>query len=274
MSSPSPALPGFRLSLGLGLLFLSLIVLLPMAALVLQASHGSSGEIWRAVTHPRILASYQVTVITALIAALFNGLFGLLMAWILVRYRFPGRRLLDALMDLPFALPTAVAGLTLSALFATNGWVGSLLLPLGIRISYTEAGIVLAMAFTSLPFVVRTIQPVLEDMGPEYEEASASLGAAPWQTFLRVVLPILFPALVVGTSLSFVRNLGEYGAVIFIAGNRPFETEVVSLMVFTRISEYEYHAAASVALLVAVTSLSILSLVHLALTPLIRRLRD
>jgi sulfate/thiosulfate transport system permease protein len=269
----SSALPGFRLSLGLSLLFVSLIILLPMAALVMQVAHGSAEEIWRAVTRPRVMASYRVTVVTALIAALLNGVFGMLMAWILVRYTFPGRRLLDALMDLPFALPTAVAGLTLSALFAANGWVGSLLLPLGIRISYTEAGIVLAMLFTSIPFVVRTIQPVLEDMGPEYEEAAASLGASSWQTFWRVVLPVLFPAWAAGVSLSFVRNLGEFGAVIFIAGNMPFRTEVTSLMVFTRISEFEYHAAASIAVLVMVTSLLLLALIQWLLTPIIRRQR-
>lgn len=273
MSYPPSALPGFRLSLGLGLLFLGLIVLLPMAALVVQAGHGSAGEMWRAITHPRVLASYRVTVITALIAALLNGLFGLLMAWILVRYRFPGRRLLDALMDLPFALPTAVAGLTLSALFAANGWVGSLLLPFGIRVSYTEAGIVLAMLFTTIPFVVRTVQPVLEELEPEYEEAAISLGASGWQTFARVVMPVLYPALAAGIAFSFVRNLGEFGAVIFIAGNMPFKTEVIPLMIFTRLSEYEYHAAACIAVLVAATSLALLALVHLALTPLIRRQR-
>lgn len=273
MSRSTSVLPGFRLSLGLGLLFLSLIILLPIAALVVQASTGSAQEFWRAVTHPRVLASYKVTLITSLIAALINGLFGLLMAWILVRYRFPGRRLLDALMDLPFALPTAVAGLTLSALFATNGWVGSLLLPFGIKISYTEAGIVLAMLFTTIPFVVRTVQPVLEDMSPEYEEAASSLGATPWQSFFLVVLPVLYPALITGIALSFVRNLGEFGAVIFIAGNMPFKTEVISLMIFTRLSEFEYQAAASVALLVAATALLILGLVQLALTPLIRRIK-
>lgn len=273
MGSSTSALPGFRLSLGLGLLFLGLVILLPVAALVLQASAGSLHDFWRAVTHPRVLASYRVTLITGVIGALINGLFGLLMAWILVRYRFPGRRLLDALMDLPFALPTAVAGLTLSALFATNGWVGSLLLPFGIRVSYTEAGIVLAMVFTSIPFVVRTVQPVLEDMGPEYEEAAISLGASSWQTFFRVVLPVLYPALIVGIGLSFVRNIGEFGAIIFIAGNMPFQTEVISLMIFTRLSEYEHHAAASIAVLVAATALMVLGLVQLGLTPLIRRLR-
>jgi sulfate transport system permease protein len=273
MSRSVSVLPGFRLSLALGLLFLSLIILLPIAALVVQTSTGSWQEFWRAVTHPRIVASYRVTLITSFIAALLNGAFGLLMAWILVRYRFPGRRLLDALMDLPFALPTAVAGLTLSALFATNGWVGSLLLPFGIRVSYTEAGIVLAMLFTTIPFVVRSVQPVLEDLGPEYEEAAASLGASGWQTFRRVVLPVLYPALISGIALSFVRNLGEFGAIIFISGNMPFETEVISLMIFTRISEYEHHAAASVAVLVAATALMILALVQLALSPLVRRMR-
>jgi sulfate transport system permease protein len=273
MSRSVSVLPGFRLSLALGLLFLSLIILLPIAALVVQAGTGTWQEFWRAVTHPRILASYRVTLITALIAALLNGAFGLLMAWILVRYRFPGRRLLDALMDLPFALPTAVAGLTLSSLFAANGWVGSLLLPYGIRISYTEAGIVLAMLFTTIPFVVRSVQPVLEDLGPEYEEAAASLGASGWQTFSRVVLPVLYPALISGIALSFVRNLGEFGAIIFISGNMPFETEVISLMIFTRISEYEHQAAASVAVLVAATALIILALVQFALSPLVRRMR-
>lgn len=244
-----------------------------MAALVLQAAQGSVEETWRAISHPRVLASYRVTLLAGLIAALMNGAFGLLMAWILVRYTFPGRRLLDAIMDLPFALPTAVAGLSLSALFAANGWVGSLLLPMGIRIAYTEAGIVLAMLFTSIPFVVRTVQPVLEDMAPEYEEAATSLGASPTQVFLRVILPGLLPALAAGIALSFVRNLGEFGAVIFIAGNKPFQTEVTSLMIFTRIAEFEYHAAAAIAVLVMLTSLVLLTLVQLVLTPLIRRQR-
>lgn len=271
--SSSSALPGFRLSLGLSLLFVCLIILLPVAALMLQVTQGSFDEFWRAVTHPRVLASYRVTLLTALVAALLNGLFGTLMAWILVRYDFPGRRLLDALMDLPFALPTAVAGLTLSSLFATNGWVGSLLLPFGIRISYTEAGIVLAMMFTSIPFVVRTIQPVLEDMAPEFEEAAISLGASSLQVLFRIVMPVLYPALAAGVSLSFVRNLGEFGAVIFIAGNLPFKTEVTSLMVFTRISEFEYQAAASIAILVMLTSLLLLALVQLWVTPMIKRQR-
>lgn len=263
LSRPKRVLPGLTLSLGLSVFYLSLIVLLPAITLVIKAAEVSWGELVFYFTDPRLLASFKVTFLAAAIATVFNGLLGLLLAWILVRYEFPGRRLLDSLIDLPFALPTAVAGLTLSALFATNGWVGQWLAPLGITVSYTLYGIVVAMFFTSLPFVVRSLQPVLEDLSPEYEEAAESLGATRGQIFRRVVWPHIFPAFVQGVGLSYVRCLGEFGAIIFIAGNMPFSTEVISLMVFTYIGEYNYVAAAVVALFILTTSLILLLLLQL-----------
>lgn len=256
-------LPGFTLSLGLGVFYLSLIVLLPAITLVLQSFEISWDEFVFFLSDPRLIASFKVTFGAAALASVLNGLLGLLLAWILVRYEFPGRKLVDTLVDLPFALPTAVAGLTLSALFAENGWIGRYLMLLDVKISYTSAGIILAMVFTSIPFVVRTLQPVLEDLSPEYEEAAASLGANKMQVFLRIILPHIRPALIIGTALAFVRSLGEFGAVVFIAGNMPYETEVVSLMIFTYIGEYNYPAAAAVALLILTVSLLLLLLIQL-----------
>lgn len=258
----SRVIPGFRLSLGLGIFYLSLIVLLPTITLVLQSLEISWDEFVFYMTDPRLLASFKVTFLAAAFATFINMFLGLLLAWILVRYEFPGKKLMDTLIDLPFALPTAVAGLTLSALFATNGWVGQYLAPFDIKISYTFVGIVLAMLFTSIPFVVRTVQPVLEDLSPEFEEAAASLGANKLQTFFRIILPHVTPALTIGVSLSFVRSLGEFGAVIFIAGNMPYETEVVSLMIYTYIGEYNYSAAAAVAMVILVVSLLLLLMVQ------------
>lgn len=256
-------LPGFRLGLGLSVLYLSLIVLLPATTLVWQAGQVRWSEMIFYFTDPRLLASIRVTFFAAACAALCNALLGLLLAWILARYEFPGRKLADTLIDLPFALPTAVAGLTLSALFAQNGWIGKLLAPLGIEVSFTITGIILAMTFTSLPFVVRSLQPVIEDLSPEYEEAAECLGATRTQIFFRVILPTLIPALSMGTALALVRSLGEFGAVIFIAGNKPFATEVVSLMIFTYIGEYAYEAAAAVAFFLLSVSLLILLIVQL-----------
>lgn len=265
-------LPGFTLSLGLSVLFISLVMLLPLCTLLLQTAQLSWSEFWFAVTDPRVVAAYKVTLLTAACAALLNGIFGLLLAWILVRYQFPGRTLIDALVDLPFALPTAVAGLTLSALFATNGWIGSLFDQFGIKISYTQVGIVLAMMFTSIPFVVRTVQPVLEDLGPEYEEAAETLGASPSQSFRRVVFPHILLPLSTGVALSFIRSLGEFGAVIFIAGNMPFKTEVASLMIFTRIQEYEHLAAAAIATVILGASLILLFVVQILQARFLKRL--
>lgn len=257
-----PVLPGFGLSLGCGLLFTCLILLLPLSALVMQLSHMSLAQYWAIISHPQMIAAYRVTLLSAAIASIFNAFFGMLMAWILTRYRFPGRSLLDGLVDLPFALPTAVAGLTLAGLFSLNGWYGQWLAQIGIKVSYTWLGIAVAMAFTSIPFVIRTVQPVLEELGPEYEEAAQTLGASPWQCFRRVVLPEVSPALIAGTTLSFTRSIGEFGAVIFIAGNIAWKTEVTSLMIFIRLQEFDYPAASAVASVILAASLILLFAVN------------
>lgn len=255
-------LPGFGLSLGSTLFYTCLILLLPMSALVVQLSQMSWAEYWSVITHPQIIAAYKVTLLSAGVASIFNAFFGMLLAWIITRYRFPGRQLLDGLMDLPFALPTAVAGLTLATLFSTQGWYGVVLDKFDIKVINTWIGIAVAMAFTSLPFVVRTVQPVLEELGAEYEEAAQTLGASRWQAFRKVVLPELSPALFAGTVLSFTRSLGEFGAVIFIAGNIAWQTEVVSLMIFVRLQEFDYPAASAVASVILLVSLVLLFLVN------------
>ncbi|WP_110599138.1 sulfate/thiosulfate ABC transporter permease CysT [Salinicola lusitanus] len=265
-------LPGFGLSLGISLTFVSLVLLLPLTSLVGQLSQLSWSQYWFLITDPRLLASYAVTLFGAGVAALFNAAFGLLMAWVLVRYEFPGKRLVDALMDLPFALPTAVAGITLATLYSSNGWIGRLLEPWGISVSYTWIGIALAMAFTSIPFVVRTVQPVLEDLPAEVDEAAMTLGASDGHAFRRVILPYLWPALVTGTGLAFVRSLGEFGAVIFIAGGKPYETEITSLMVFVKLQEYDYAGASAVASIVLATSLALLLAINLWQGRFIKRL--
>ncbi|WP_251978422.1 sulfate/thiosulfate ABC transporter permease CysT [Salinicola avicenniae] len=265
-------LPGFGLSLGVSLTFVSLILLLPLTSLVGQLSQLSWSQYWFLITDPRLLASYGVTLLGAGVAALFNAAFGLLMAWVLVRYDFPGKRLVDALMDLPFALPTAVAGVTLATLYSSNGWIGRLLDPLGLSVAYTWVGIALAMAFTSIPFVVRTVQPVLEDLPAEVDEAAVTLGARDGHAFRRVILPYLWPALVTGTGLAFVRSLGEFGAVIFIAGGKPYETEITSLMIFVKLQEYDYAGASAVASIVLATSLALLLAINLWQGRFIKRL--
>lgn len=218
------------------------------------------------------MASYKVTVGSALIASLFNGLFGLLLAWVLVRYTFPGKRILDALVDLPFALPTAVAGITLATLYSANGWIGSVLAELGIKVAYTPLGIIVAMAFTSIPFVVRTVQPVLEEISREEEEAGMTLGASDAAVFWKVILPSLKPALLVGTALSFTRSLGEFGAVIFIAGNMPYISEITSLMIFVRLQEFDFPAASAIASVVLLTSLLLLLMINLWQGAYLRRI--
>jgi sulfate transport system permease protein len=265
-------LPGFGLSLGISLTFVSLILLLPLTSLVGQLSQLSWSQYWFLITDPRLLASYAVTLFGAAVAAIFNAAFGLLMAWVLVRYEFPGKRLVDALMDLPFALPTAVAGITLATLYSSNGWIGRLLEPLGFSVSYTWIGIALAMAFTSIPFVVRTVQPVLEDLPAEVDEAAMTLGASDGLAFRKVILPYLWPALVTGTGLAFVRSLGEFGAVIFIAGGKPYETEITSLMIFVKLQEYDYAGASAVASIVLATSLALLLAINLWQGRFIKRL--
>jgi sulfate transport system permease protein len=240
-------IPGFGLALGTTVLYLGAIVLLPLCALVLKAADIGLGQLWTILSAPRTLSAIRVTVTMALAATLFNAVYGLLLAWVLARYKFPGKRLLDALVDVPFALPTAVAGLALTALFARNGWFGAPLDALGIQVSYTPLGIAIAMAFTSVPFVVRTVQPVIEDLGTDVEEASRSLGASDLQILRRVIFPAIFPAFLAGCSLAFARSLGEFGAVIFIAGNQPMKTEIVALLAFIRLEEYNYGAAAAIA---------------------------
>ncbi|MHB0774465.1 sulfate/thiosulfate ABC transporter permease CysT [Halomonas sp. WWR20] len=265
-------LPGFGLSLGITLTFVSLVLLLPLTSLVGQLSELTLAQYWAVITEPRIVASYSVTIFAAAVAAMVNALFGLLMAWVLVRYEFPGKRLVDALMDLPFALPTAVAGITLATLYSSSGWVGGLLEPLGLEVAYTWVGIALAMAFTSIPFVVRTVQPVLEDLPGEIDEAALTLGASDGLAFRRVILPHLWPALVTGTGLAFVRSLGEFGAVIFIAGNMPYETEITSLMIFVRLQEYDYAGASAIASVVLAVSLLLLLVLNLWQGRFIKRL--
>lgn len=265
-------LPGFTLSLGVSLLFVSLILLLPATGLIMQTSEMSFIDYWQVITDPRLLASYKVTLGSALIASVFNGLFGLLLAWVLVRYTFPGKRILDALVDLPFALPTAVAGITLATLYSTNGWLGSILAEVGIKVAYTPLGIIVAMAFTSIPFVVRTVQPVLEEISREEEEAGMTLGASDAAVFWKVILPSLKPALLVGVALSFTRSLGEFGAVIFIAGNMPYVSEITSLMIFVRLQEFDFPAASAIASVVLLTSLLLLLMINLWQGAYLRRI--
>ncbi|AEF46759.1 sulfate ABC transporter, inner membrane subunit [Serratia sp. AS12] len=256
--SSKRVLPGFGLSLGSSLFYTCLILLLPLSALVMQLAQMSLAQYWEVISNPQVVAAYKVTLLSAGVASLFNAVFGMLMAWILTRYRFPGRTLLDGLIDLPFALPTAVAGLTLAGLFSTTGWYGQWLAYFDIKVTFTWLGIAVAMAFTSLPFVVRTVQPVLEELGPEYEEAAETLGATRWQSFRRVVIPELAPALLAGTAISFTRSLGEFGAVIFIAGNIAWKTEVTSLMIFMRLQEFDYPAASAIASVILAASLLLL----------------
>ena len=251
-------LPGFTLSLGVTLFYLGVIVLLPLCALALKAGGIGWEQFVRVVASERAIATYRVTLGAAALATLFNAFYGLLMAWVLVRYDFPGKRLLDALVDLPFALPTAVAGLALSALFAGNGWFGQYLEPLGIKVAYTPLGIAVAMAFTSAPFVIRTVQPVLEDLETDVEQAAETLGARPWQIFTKVVFPAIFPAFLAGCTLAFARAIGEFGAIIYIAGNKPFQTEITALLVFIRLDEYDYPAAASIAAVVLLAAFSLM----------------
>lgn len=272
LSSSKRVLPGFGLSLGSSLFYTCLILLLPLSALVMQLAQMSLAQYWEVISNPQVVAAYKVTLLAAGVASLFNAVFGMLMAWILTRYRFPGRSLLDGLIDLPFALPTAVAGLTLAGLFSTTGWYGQWLAYFDIKVTFTWLGIAVAMAFTSLPFVVRTVQPVLEELGPEYEEAAETLGATRWQSFRRVVLPEVAPALLAGTAISFTRSLGEFGAVIFIAGNIAWKTEVTSLMIFVRLQEFDYPAASAIASVILAASLLLLFSINVLQSRFGRRL--
>jgi sulfate/thiosulfate transport system permease protein len=255
-------LPGFGLSLGFTLGYLSLIVLIPLSAVFFKAAGMGPQEFWAAVSSPRVVASYKLTFGASLLAAAINAVFGLLLAWGLTRYTFPGRKVVDALIDLPFALPTAVAGIALTAIYAKNGWVGSLLDPLGIQIAFGPPGVLVALTFIGLPFVVRTVQPVLEDLETEYEEAAASLGATRWQAFQRVVFPALLPALLTGFALAFARAVGEYGSVIFIAGNIPMVSEITPLIIITKLEQYDYKGATAVASVMLIISFLLLLLIN------------
>jgi sulfate/thiosulfate transport system permease protein len=248
------AIPGFALTLGFTVSYLSLIVLIPLAVLVARAGTLGLDGIWRVATTPRVLAALEVSFFISAAAALVNAVFGVIVAWVLVRYEFPGKRLLDAAVDLPFALPTAVAGIALAALYAENGWIGSLFAPWGVKIAFTPLGILVALVFIGLPFVVRTVQPVLQDFDREIEEASATLGATRRQTVFHVVLPALMPALLTGVALAFARAVGEYGSVIFIAGNMPFVSEIAPLLIVTKLEEFDYAGAAAIATVMLVIS--------------------
>jgi sulfate transport system permease protein len=256
-------LPGFGLSLGYTLAYLSLIVLVPLAAVFIKSAALSPSQFWDVVTAPRVMASYRLSFGASLLAAAINVVFGLLLAWSLVRYNFPGKRIVDALVDLPFALPTAVAGIALTALYAGNGWLGQYLEPLGIKVAYTPLGVLVALIFIGVPFVVRTVQPVLEDLDVEFEEAAASLGASRWQTIERVVLPMLAPALLTGFALAFARAVGEYGSVIFIAGNLPMVSEITPLIIITKLEQYDYVGATAVAAVMLVVSFVLLLVINL-----------
>jgi sulfate transport system permease protein len=257
LKQPS-VIPGFGLTLGYTVLYLSLIVLLPLSALFVRSASLPWEQFWHTVTEPRVLASYRLTIGASFIGASINVVFGFILAWCLVRYRFPGRRILDALVDLPFALPTAVSGIALTTIYSQHGWLGQYLEPLGIKAAFSPLGITIALTFIGLPFVVRTVQPALEELDHEAEQAAASLGATRWQAFWRVILPSVLPAVVTGFALAFARALGEYGSVVFIAGNMPFKTEITSLLIVTKLEQYDYAGATAIAATMLVASFVIL----------------
>jgi len=256
-------LPGFGPTMGYTLLYLSLVVLIPLSALVFKTAGLSWNDFLEAVAAPRVLASYRITFGAALAAAGINAVFGVLVAWVLVRYPFPGKRLVDALVDLPFALPTAVAGITLATVYSANGWVGRYLEPRGIKVAFTPLGIIIAMTFIGLPFVVRTVQPVIEELDAEIEEAAACLGASRWQTFRRVLFPLLTPSVLTGFALSFARGVGEYGSIIFIAGNMPMVSEITPLIIITKLEQYDYQGATAVATVMLLASFIMLLVINL-----------
>ena len=258
MATRKNVLPGFNLSLGYTIFYLSLIVLIPLSAAFIKTTELSWNEFWAVVSTPRVVASYKLTFGASFIAALINAVFGLLTAWVLVRYTFPGKKIIDALVDLPFALPTAVAGIALTAVYSNNGWIGSWLEPHGIKVAFTPLGVVVALTFIGLPFVVRTVQPVLEDLEAETEEAAASLGANRWQTFYKIIFPAVWPALLTGFALAFARAIGEYGSVIFIAGNMPMVSEITPLIIITKLEQYDYAGATAVAVVMLVISFILL----------------
>jgi len=265
LALPKPSrrvLPGFGLSLGFTLFYLGLLVLLPLSAAFIKTAGMDWSDFWSAVAAPRVVAAYRVSFGLSLLAALVNVFFGLIVAWVLVRYSFPGRQMVDALVDLPFALPTAVAGITLTALLAKNGWIGSRLEPLGIQVAYTPLGVTVALIFIGIPFIVRTVQPVLEDLEPELEEAAASLGAGRLDTFRRVLFPSLWPALVTGFAMAFARAVGEYGSVVFISGNIPMKTEIAPLVIVTELEQWNYAGATAIAAVLLVASFGMLLVIN------------
>jgi len=263
LGTKNSVLPGFGPSLGYTILYLSFIVLIPLSALFFKSATLTWDQFLVAVSAPRVLASYRITFGSALFAAAVNGVFGVLVAWVLVRYRFPGKKLIDALVDLPFALPTAVAGITLASIYSPNGWLGRYLEPHGIKVAFTQLGIMVAMIFIGLPFVVRTVQPVLEDLDQELEEAAACLGASRWQTFCRVIFPTMLPAVLTGFALAFARAVGEYGSIIFIAGNMPMVSEITPLLIITKLEQYDYAGATAIATVMLVVSFFLLLSINL-----------
>ena len=262
LKQPS-VLPGFGLTLGFALFYFSLIVLIPLSGLFIKTSTLTWSQFVHTVTEPRALASYRLTFGASFLGALINGFFGSVVAWVLVRYRFPGRSIVDALVDLPFALPTAVAGITLTAIYSSNGWIGQYLEPLGLKIAFTPLGILVALTFIGLPFVVRTVQPVLQDLDKEVEEAATTLGASRWQTVRAVIMPELWPALLTGMAMAFARSVGEYGSVIFIAGNMPLKSEITPLLIMTKLEQYDYAGATALGVVMLLVSFSIALMINL-----------
>ncbi|OBR64432.1 sulfate ABC transporter permease subunit CysT [Paenibacillus oryzae] len=256
-------LPGFGLSLGFSIFYISLLVLIPLAAVFIKSFDLTWAQFWSTVSNPRVVASYRISFSTAFWAGAINAVFGLLVAWVLVRYRFPGKGLIDSLVDIPFALPTAVAGIALTTIYAKNGWIGSLLDPLGIKVAYSQSGIIIALVFIGLPFVVRTVQPVLQDLEKEREEAAVMLGAYRLRTFIKVILPELLPALLTGFALSFARGIGEYGSVVFISGNMPLKTEIAPLLIMTKLEQFDYAGATAIAAVMLTISFILLLLINL-----------
>ncbi|MEC0129221.1 sulfate ABC transporter permease subunit CysT [Paenibacillus pabuli] len=262
MAARSRTLPGFGLTMGYSVLYLSLVVLIPLAALLFNSTGLTWSTLIEVATNPRVLASFRVSFLTAGAAALIDLVLGLLLAWVLVRYEFPGKRLFDAVIDLPFALPTAVAGVALTALYAGNGWIGQLVEPLGIKLAYSQAGITLALMFIGIPFVVRTVQPVLQELEAEVEEAAATLGAGRWRIFRKILLPDLIPPLLTGFALAFARGIGEYGSVVFISGNMPMKTEIAPLLIMAKLEQFDYAGATAVALLLLLVSFVLLLIIN------------
>jgi sulfate/thiosulfate transport system permease protein len=256
-------LPGFRFTLGYTIFYLSLIVLIPLSSLFLKAAGMPLSKLWALITDARVLASFRLTFGASFVAATINSFFGFIIAWVLVRYRFPGRRLLDAIVDIPFALPTAVSGIALTAIYAKTGWVGQYLSPLGINAAYSPLGVTIALTFIGLPFVVRTLQPAIEELDPEAEQAAASLGASHFDTFFKVIVPAVIPALITGFALAFARALGEYGSVVFISGNMPGRTEITSLLIVTKLEQYDYAGATAIAVVMLLASFFILLFINM-----------